>query len=108
MGFDWPDTAGAFEKLVKELDELSEVVGRANVAVDQTRLIDEFGDVLFSAANVARRLGIDPEEALRHTNAKFERRFRYIENALHDADKSIERATLSEMEVLWQEAKSQA
>ena len=108
VGFDWPDIAGAINKLGEELGELTEVARGANGAVDQTRLIDEFGDVLFSAANVARKLGIDPEEALRHTNAKFERRFRFIEKALQDADTSIESASLDDMEALWQEAKSQA
>ena len=65
--------------------------------MDQARLIDEFGDVLFSAANVARKLGIDPEEALRHTNGKFEKRFGFIEKTLQDADNSIENATLADM-----------
>ena len=108
VGFDWPDIAGAIDKLGEELGELSEVAGGADGAVEQTKLIDEFGDVLFSAANVARKLGINPEEALRHTNAKFERRFKYVEKALQDADTSIERATLADMETLWQEAKSKA
>ena len=107
VGFDWPDIAGAINKLGEELGELTEVARGANGAVDQARLIDEFGDVLFSAANVARKLGIDPEEALRQTNGKFERRFGFIEKTLQDADKSIENATLADMEALWQEAKSQ-
>ena len=107
VGFDWPDIAGAINKLEEELGELNEVARGANGAVDQARLIDEFGDVLFSAANVARKLGIDPEEALRQTNKKFERRFGFIEKALQDADTSIESASLDDMEALWQEAKSQ-
>ena len=108
VGFDWPDIAGAIDKLGEELGELSEVAGAPDVAVDQTRLIDEFGDVLFSAANVARKLGVDPEEALRHTNAKFESRFKYIERAFKDSGTSIDQATLADMEALWQEAKSKA
>ncbi len=108
VGFDWPDISGSIDKLGEELDELSEVAGVADGAEDKTKLIDEFGDVLFSVANVARKLGIDPEEALRHTNAKFEKRFRYIEKALQDSDKSVESATLADMETLWQNAKSKA
>lgn len=108
VGFDWPGIAGAIDKLGEELGELSEVAGAPDGATDQARLIDEFGDVLFSAANVARKLGINPEEALRHTNAKFESRFKYIERAFKDSGTSIDQATLADMEALWQEAKSKA
>ena len=106
VGFDWPNIAGAIDKLGEELTELSEVTNAPDGALDQARLVDEFGDVLFSAANVARKLGINPEEALRKTNMKFESRFKYIELALRKLGTSVEQATLEEMEALWQEAKS--
>ena len=108
VGFDWPEIAGAIEKLDEELTELSAEAAAANEADDKERLIDEFGDVLFSAANVARKLGIDPEEALRHTNAKFERRFRHVEDGLKASGTPIDKATLEEMEAFWQEAKTKA
>jgi len=108
VGFDWPETAGAVEKLREELEELGEEAAAAEQNSDNQRLMDEFGDVLFSAANVARKLGIDPEEALRSTNAKFERRFGYVEARLRDAGKNLEDTDLEEMEVLWQEAKTKA
>ncbi len=105
VGFDWPDVTGAFEKLTEELDELNEEIEKPNL--DKEMLIDEFGDVLFSAVNVARKLKIDPEAALRQGNLKFESRFRYIEEALDKAGKSFDDVSLSEMETLWEQAKKE-
>jgi ATP diphosphatase len=72
---------------------------------DKARLQDELGDVLFAVTNLARRLDIDPETALRGTNAKFDRRFRRIEALLADDGRTPDQSTLDEMETLWQRAK---
>lgn len=101
VGFEWPDVTGALDKLYEELTELkAEMNGRNNA-----RLTDELGDVLFSVVNVARHLGVDPEAALRHTNAKFERRFRAVEQSYTRDGLNIFDAPLDEMEIRWQYAK---
>ena len=103
VGFDWKDTAPVIDKIEEELGEL-----RAELAagtVDPARVSDELGDVLFAVANLARHCKVDPEAALRGTNDKFERRFRYIEARLAQQDRKPGDATLDEMEALWQEAK---
>jgi MazG family protein len=103
VGFDWPETAQVLAKIEEELGELrAELPGG-----DKARLSDELGDILFAAANLARHLGIDPEAALRGTNAKFEHRFQAIEAGLGAIGKTPDQATLEEMEALWQAAKSQ-
>jgi len=102
VGFDWPDPAQVIDKIHEELEEVKE----ASSSGDRDRIEDEIGDLLFSVTNLARHFGIDPETALRRTNAKFERRFRTIEDALEKQNKSLEDATLEEMEKLWVEAKS--
>lgn len=104
VGFDWKDTGPVIDKIEEELGELRAELARSDVAAD--RLTDELGDVLFAVANLARHLKVDPEAALRATNDKFERRFRYIERRLADAGRTPSEATLEEMEALWQEAKS--
>ena len=101
VGFDWPDAAGAYEKLREEMRELATATGGANAGA----VAAELGDVLFSWVNVARFHGIDPESALRGTNAKFTRRFRSIEAALAAEGRAPESASLGEMEALWQQAK---
>jgi len=102
VGFEWPDLDGPQDKLREELDEL-----RHEIDTDAApeRLTDEIGDVLFSVVNLARHLKIDPEAALRHCNAKFERRFRYMEDSLATDGHDISKATLAEMEERWQDAK---
>jgi MazG family protein len=106
VGFDWPDSTGALEKLREEIEELAaEIVPDCEPSV---ALAEEVGDVLFSAVNLARKLGIEPEDALRRGNRKFERRFAYIEKSLADQGRLPEQATLEEMEALWQEAKTAA
>ena len=104
--FDWPDAAGAIHKLREELDEM-EAELETPAGIDGARLKDEFGDVLFSLVNVARKLDIDPEEALRHANAKFEARFTYMERALADAGRALDEADLDEMMHHWDAAKAQ-
>ena len=103
VGFDWPDLAPVFDKMKEELAELEEVVA----GNDQGKIEEEFGDLLFVLANVARHLKLDPEAALRGANQKFTRRFRYIEAALANSSRSPEASTLAEMDTLWDEAKLQ-
>lgn len=103
VGFDWPELAPVFGKIREELMELEDEVS-ANAP--RTRLQDELGDVLFAVANLARKLGVDPEQALRGTNRKFERRFHHVETRLAEKGKKPEQVSLEEMDGLWDEAKS--
>jgi ATP diphosphatase len=105
VGFDWPSLAPVFDKLREELAELEEAVAKAGAAQDHARIEEEFGDLLFVVANVARHLKLDPEGALRAANAKFIRRFRYIEERLAEQGRNPARSTLAEMDALWDEAK---
>lgn len=101
VGFDWGAPAPILDKIDEEIGEL-----RAELpSADKGRLTDELGDVLFAVVNLARHLGIDPETALRGTNAKFERRFGEVERALRARGKKPEESSLDEMEDLWQAAK---
>ena len=134
-GFDWPSLAPVFDKMREELAELEEVallekqerggifvtpsVAQSQPAVgascspakdaiprpDTSRIEEEFGDLLFVMANVARHLKIDPESALRGANAKFQRRFRHIETRLAAVGKTPQQSDLTEMDALWNEAK---
>jgi ATP diphosphatase len=104
VGFDWPDVLQVFMKIDEELAELkSELATDENVSA---RLQDEVGDLLFASVNLARHLKVDPEAALRHGNAKFERRFRQVEQKLNEGGRSPADASLNEMEALWQQAKN--
>lgn len=106
VGFDWNELGPVIDKIEEELGELrAEISART---LDQARITDELGDVLFAVANLARHSKVDPEAALRATNDKFERRFRYIERRLADQGRGPSEATLEEMEALWQEAKNEA
>ncbi len=105
-GFDWPDIDQVFEKLREELAELNEA--RASTEgrrPDAKHIESEIGDILFVIVNLARFLKVDPEQALRSTNAKFRTRFAHVEAGLEAAGKSLKNATLEEMEELWQDAK---
>ncbi len=104
VGFDWKETAPVIDKIEEELGELRTELEAGTV--NQTRLTDELGDVLFAVANLARHCKIDPEAALRATNDKFERRFSYVERRLADQGRKPASASLEEMEMLWQEAKT--
>jgi ATP diphosphatase len=104
VGFDWKHTDPVIDKIEEELGELRAELEAGDI--DQARLTDELGDVLFAVANLARHCKIDPEAALRATNDKFERRFRHIERRLAEAGRKPADATLEEMEALWQEAKT--
>lgn len=103
VGFEWPDVTGALDKLDEELVELKAETGKDDR--DDARLTDEVGDVLFSVVNVARHLGVDPEAALRHANAKFERRFHAVEASYARDGQDIAAADLEDMETRWQAAK---
>jgi nucleoside triphosphate diphosphatase len=111
VGFDWPDpdgrATGLFEKLQEEIVELqAEIAPEAcnGEAPSRAAIEAELGDVLFTAVNLARHLKIDPESALRGTNAKFRRRFGAMEKAAGDAD-TLEQMTPTELEALWSRAK---
>ena len=102
VGFVWPSAAEVLAKLREEVAELEAEVAAGDVGKAQ----DELGDVLFVCANLARELDIDPEAALRGTNAKFMRRFKYIEAELAARGSSPEQSDLAEMDALWNAAKA--
>jgi len=106
VGFDWKTIGPVIDKIEEELDELRGEIEAGKL--DQARVTDELGDVLFAVANLARHCKVDPETALRSTNDKFERRFRYVEKQLAAQGRKPAEATLEEMEALWQEAKTKA
>ena len=101
VGFDWPNIHGVIDKIEEELGELRAALNDGH----QTEIHAELGDLLFSIANLGRHVRVDLETALRHTNAKFERRFRYVETKLRERGKTPQESTLDEMDVLWNEAK---
>ena len=103
VGFDWPQTAQVLDKLIEEAQELE----AARDTLSPEKMEDEMGDLLFVIANLARHLGVDPEAALRRTNAKFTRRFAAIEAALAKIGRRPEDSTLEEMDALWDAAKAQ-
>jgi ATP diphosphatase len=101
-GFDWPDVSSVLKKVEEEIIELCQAID-GNSSGDTA--FEELGDVWFALTNVARRLSIDPETALRHANAKFERRFRRVEALLREAGKSVWQSNLAEMDALWDQVK---
>ena len=103
VGFDWPDSQQVLDKVKEELAEVEAELTPDQI--DQNRLEDEIGDVLFSVINLARKLDIDPEQALKLTNKKFTNRFNYIEEFIVLKGNNIKDASLDEMEDLWQKAK---
>jgi ATP diphosphatase len=102
VGFDWNDPRAVLAKIREEADEIEAALDRN----DMEELADETGDLLFAVVNLARHGGADPDMALRRTNAKFERRFTFIERALAAQGRSLEDAKLDEMDALWNEAKA--
>jgi ATP diphosphatase len=101
VGFDWNDPRAVLRKIREEADEIEAALDHG----DSEELAEETGDLMFALVNLARHVGANPEMALRGTNAKFERRFGYIERALTSQGRSLEAATLEEMDALWNEAK---
>ncbi len=103
VGFDWPSTDEVLAKIVEETAELVE----ARETLTHAEVVDEFGDLLFVMANLARHLQVDPEAALRAANAKFTRRFGRIEDWLAEAGKTPADSDLAEMDALWNRAKAE-
>ncbi|MEO5374639.1 MAG: nucleoside triphosphate pyrophosphohydrolase [Alphaproteobacteria bacterium] len=103
VGFDWADVAPVLEKVEEEIAEIRTELGAAEPAPD--RLRDEVGDLLFACVNVARKLKVDPETALRHANAKFDRRFRQVEDLLAEKGLTPAQSTAAEMDDLWRKVK---
>lgn len=103
VGFDWPSTDEVLAKLREEMEELTE----ARASLGPAEVQEEFGDLLFVMANLARHMNIDPEAALRGANAKFTRRFARIEDWLADAGKTPAQSNLAEMDALWNRAKGE-
>jgi MazG family protein len=103
VGFDWPQVEQVFNQLDEETVELRDEISASEMDAD--RIEDELGDMLFVMANLARKLKVDPEQAVRRANTKFERRFRRVEALLRAEGRSCEDATLEEMDEKWREAK---
>jgi ATP diphosphatase len=103
VGFDWNDPRAVLSKIREEADEIEAALDRN----DAEELAEETGDLLFALVNLARHVRADPEMALRRTNAKFERRFAHIERALAAKGRTLDGASLEEMDALWNEAKTQ-
>ncbi|KTT28218.1 nucleoside triphosphate hydrolase [Pseudomonas oryzihabitans] len=101
VGFDWADATPVVAKIQEELDEVREAMANGQAA----QVAEEVGDLLFVMVNLARHLRVDAEDALRQANAKFERRFRYIEDALKAQGRTPQEASLEEMDALWDAAK---
>ena len=109
VGFDWPSLSPVVAKAEEEIAELRAAISADENSSDQdraARIAEEFGDLLFVMANIARHLGIDPEASLRDANAKFTRRFKSIEAALAAEGRKPEDSTLEQMDRLWDEAKA--
>jgi MazG family protein len=100
VGFDWPDVSGVIAKLREEIDELE-----AEIGTDQLRAAEELGDMLFAMVNLSRHLGIEPEGALREANAKFERRFREVEQRVSKAGQAVNELALETLDAHWDAVK---
>jgi nucleoside triphosphate diphosphatase len=103
VGFDWNDPRAVLHKIREEADEIEAALDKG----DKEELAGETGDLLFALVNLARHVGADPEAALRGTNTKFERRFAFIERALESQGRTLDGASLAEMDALWNEAKGE-
>jgi MazG family protein len=104
VGFDWPDAAAVLAKLDEEAGELKAEMARVG---NENRLADELGDVLFVTVNLARKLGVDPESALKGANRKFRRRFHHVEERLRERGRTPAESDLEEMDAFWNESKSE-
>jgi MazG family protein len=103
VGFDWPDAASIIDKVREETDEVAQEI--AKTPQDKNRLEDEIGDLMFVAVNLARKLNIDPNVALERTNAKFIKRFQWVEDSLRQTEAPVGTASLEMMEEAWLQAK---
>jgi nucleoside triphosphate diphosphatase len=102
VGFDWREAGPVLDKIREETAEIETALASG----DRGEIEEEIGDLIFTAINLARVSGIDPESALRATNAKFERRFAYVEAAITARGRTLEQSSLEEMDKLWTEAKT--
>jgi ATP diphosphatase len=102
VGFDWREPAPVVDKIREETGEIEAALASG----ERGKIAEEIGDLMFTAINLARVSGIDPESALRATNAKFERRFAYVENRILATGRKLEEVSLDEMDKLWDEAKA--
>jgi ATP diphosphatase len=102
VGFDWPSTDQVLAKMAEEMAELVE----ARDTLTEAEVTEEFGDLLFVMANLARHMQVDPEAALRAANAKFVRRFQRIEDWLAEENRTPDQSDLAEMDALWNRAKA--
>ncbi len=110
VGFDWEKVEEIFDKLAEEIGEVRAAIKTHAVSqneADHTHVREEIGDLLFAVTNIARHMKVEPEAALKLTNRKFRRRFRFIEEQLQAQDRSFEFSNLAQLEALWQEAKTQ-
>jgi MazG family protein len=102
LGFDWPDIGGVLAKVREEAEELTS----ASASADQRHVEHEVGDLLFTVVNLARHLRVDPEQALRKSNARFRARFAYVERGVAASGTTFDETPLEKMEELWQDAKT--
>jgi tetrapyrrole methylase family protein / MazG family protein len=102
VGFDWRRTEDVFDKVDEEIAELREAVASGDVS----HVHEEIGDLLFTIANIARKVNVNPEEALQSTNRKFMRRFESMEARVRERDQNLDQLELEEMDKLWDEAKA--
>ncbi|MFZ9921031.1 MAG: nucleoside triphosphate pyrophosphohydrolase [Terrimicrobiaceae bacterium] len=102
VGFDWPDVEPVYEKLTEEIGEIREAVEKN----DASGIEAEIGDLLFSAVNLARKLGVDAETALAGANKRFTSRFQHIEQTLRAEGREVEGTSLEELDKIWEQAKS--
>lgn len=105
VGFDWEKPEDVWEKVKEEIAEVEAEITAGAHEKDQQKIDAEFGDLLFSLINAARLYGVDPENALEHTNRKFIKRFNHIESRLKEQGKNFGDVTLAEMDALWEEGK---
>ena len=103
LHFDWPDVSGAFEKITEEAKEVDTAIANGN----EKEIIDEIGDLLFAVVNVARKTGVDPEEALTRATDKFSRRFEASEKMACEEGVDMKSATLEKLDEYWEKAKKQ-
>ena len=111
VGFDWKNVEQIFDKMHEELDELREAMSAhadSNDEADHTHVREEVGDLLFVITNIARRLNVEPEAALKLSNRKFRKRFGYIEKDLRERSLKFDDTTIDDLEELWQEAKRES
>ncbi|HKO01662.1 MAG TPA: MazG nucleotide pyrophosphohydrolase domain-containing protein, partial [Thermoanaerobaculia bacterium] len=101
VGFDWRRTEDVFAKVDEELAEVHEAIASG----DAEKVHDEIGDLLFTIANIARKLNVNPEEALQAANRKFTRRFESMERAVRAGERNLDQLSLEEMDALWNDAK---